>query len=502
MNVLKKNIAANFVGSIWQAVMGLAFIPLYIKFMGIESYGLIGIFATLQAIFVLLDMGLGATLTREMARLSAIPGKGQEIRDLVRSLEIIYWFVAIFIGIVVMAISHFIAYHWVKAGQLSPQTIEQAIRIMGLVMALQWPASFYTGGLVGLQKQVLFNVINIGTSTLRGVGAVLILWLISPTIQAFFLWQIIISIINTCVLAFFLWHSLPHAQERASFQKSLITGVWRFAAGMAGVSFSSTILLQMDKILLSKLLPLTEFGYYTFAASVAGVLYRLFSPIFSAYYPHLTEIVSRNDQSSLIKVYHQGCQLMAVVILPLALCMAMFSAELLEFWTNNHQLVARVSIVVTLLTMGNMFGALMNIPYALQLAYGWFSLTFYTNMIAVVILVPVVYFATQHWGMVGAATVWMALNIGYVLFQIQIMHRRLLIKEKMYWYINDVGKPLLVVSMIVVMGRLLLIGNLQNYEKLFRVIIIFCLAVIGAVGGLGLIRGWIFSVFRNIKIIE
>ena len=197
MTIIKKNIVANFAGSIWQSLMALVFIPLYIKFIGIESYGLIGIFATLQAMFVLLDMGLSATLNREMARLSVLPGREQEMRNLVRSLEVIYWCIAIFIGIAVVAISPFIAHHWIKAGQLSSKTIEQAVLIMGFVMALQMPVSFYSGGLMGLQKQILLNAINsVGASTLRGAGAVLILWLVSPTIQAFFLWQIVASVIN------------------------------------------------------------------------------------------------------------------------------------------------------------------------------------------------------------------------------------------------------------------------------------------------------------------
>jgi O-antigen/teichoic acid export membrane protein len=199
VTLLKKNIVANFTGNIWQTLIGLLFIPLYIKFMGVESYGLIGIFATLQAMFGLLDMGLSGTLNREMARLSVLPDKEQEMRNLVRTLEVIFWSVAIFIGISVIAISPFIAHHWVKAGQLPSKTIGQALLIMGLAMAFQWPAGFYSGGLMGLQRQVLLNVINVSMSTLRGAGAVLILWLISPTIQAFFSWQIIISIINTCL---------------------------------------------------------------------------------------------------------------------------------------------------------------------------------------------------------------------------------------------------------------------------------------------------------------
>ncbi len=279
--------------------MGLAFIPLYIKFIGVEAYGLIGIFATLQAIFTILDMGITATLSREMARLSVLPGREQEMRDLVRSLEIIYWCVAIFIGMAIMAISPFIAHHWVKAGQLSPQTIEQALLIMGFAMALQWPASFYSGGLMGLQKQVLLNAINIGMSTLRGVGAVLILWLIFPTIQAFFSWQIIISIINTGLLSFFLWHRLPRAERRATFKKQLLKGIWRFAAGMSGISILATILTQLDKIILSNMLTLEMFGYYTLAGVFAMSLYRLIGPVFSAIYPRFTQFVSLGNHDGL-----------------------------------------------------------------------------------------------------------------------------------------------------------------------------------------------------------
>ena len=90
MSVLKKNIAANIGGNIWTGLMGLVFVPLYIHFLGIEAYGLIGIFATLLALFGLLDMGLSGTLNREMARLAVREGNAQEMRDLVRTLEIPY----------------------------------------------------------------------------------------------------------------------------------------------------------------------------------------------------------------------------------------------------------------------------------------------------------------------------------------------------------------------------------------------------------------------------
>ena len=77
MSVIKQNIIANFGGKAWQALMSLAFVPLYIKFMGIESYGLVGIFASLLALFGLLDMGLSTTLNRELAGFSEQTGGGR-----------------------------------------------------------------------------------------------------------------------------------------------------------------------------------------------------------------------------------------------------------------------------------------------------------------------------------------------------------------------------------------------------------------------------------------
>ena len=53
---LKRNLIANYLGQGWAVIMGLAFIPIYIKYLGIESYGLIGLFALFQAWLILLDM--------------------------------------------------------------------------------------------------------------------------------------------------------------------------------------------------------------------------------------------------------------------------------------------------------------------------------------------------------------------------------------------------------------------------------------------------------------
>ena len=105
MAALKKNLLANYLGQGWAALMGLAFVPVYIKYLGIEAYGLIGFFALLQAWLTLLDMGITPTMSREMGRFVGGGSSIGSIRSLLRSVEAIALGIAAVLVAVVWAAS-------------------------------------------------------------------------------------------------------------------------------------------------------------------------------------------------------------------------------------------------------------------------------------------------------------------------------------------------------------------------------------------------------------
>ena len=500
MSLLKKNISANLFGNGWQALMGLIFIPLYIKFMGVESYGLVGIYFSLQMLSGLLDMGMSGTMNREMARLSVLSGKEQEVRNLVRSLEIICWCMALVVGIAVIVISPFIAHHWVRAEQLSSATIEQAILIIGFALMLQWPIIFYSSGLLGLQRHILLNAINIGMSTLRGGGAVLVLWLISPTIQAFFLWQIVISAIHTFLLTIFLWLNLPPSGNRAVFQKKMLKGIWRFAAGVGGTSVLTIILTQLDKIILSRLLSLEMFGYYTFAYVIGMIPLRLCKPLFLSLYPRFTQLFSLNEQESLKQLYHKGCQFMAVLILPGSIVVALYSYEIILLWTQNQVTAERSHLLVSIIICGTALNALMYLPHALQWSFGWSRLSFFTNLVAICLFVPSIVYMTANYGAIGAAIVWLILNMGYVLFEVPLMHRQLLREEKWRWYWQDVLIPLVAALVIAASGKLFINSSMAQFTLLIYLSIISVLTLGITAIITPVTRGWLFGQLLKIKL--
>lgn len=452
---LKKNVIANFLGQGWSALMGLAFIPLYIHLMGAESYGLVGFAISMQAIVYLFDIGLSQGLNREAARLSALPNSATQLVNTVKTLEIIYWYLAVFVLLVLFMASPFIANNWLNAEKIPKDVLADILRIMAVLIAIRWPISLYTGGLNGLQQQVSLNLLNAVFSALQGIGALLVLSFIAPTIQVFLIWQLIVTISQVVVMRWLLWRGI-HRGEKAVFSVEILKGLWRFTSGVTGITLTSVLLMQTDKIILSKLLTLTDFGYYTFAATVAAVIGRISAPIFTAFYPKITSLVASHSHTELISTYHRGCQLVSVAVIPTALILAIFSREILEVWTQNSVLSSKVATIVALLVIGNALNGLMTIPYLLQLAYGWTSLMFFTNCVLVALAVPCYYFAAEGWGAEGAAVIWVMINASYVVFSLNLIHRRLLVEEKWRWYIEDVGKIMIGPLLIVVIFKFIL----------------------------------------------
>ena len=429
--------------------MGLAFVPIYIYYLGIEAWGLIGFMTILQAWLTLLDMGLTPTLSREMARFQAGAHSAQSIRDLLRSLEVVYGVVAIAVVVTVWITAPWVARNWLRAEHISTATVAQSIGMMGLVLAARMAEQVYRGAIQGLHRQVWLNGAQSVLATLRWAGAAGLLAWVEASIEVFFLWQGVVSLLSVAILVRQTYYWLPPIERAARFDCGALVRIRSFAGGMAATTLLTLLLTQVDKLLLSKLVSLEDFGYYTLAASAAGALYFLISPIVIAISPRLTGLVAQTDEQALRNLYLSASQWLAVILVPAALMIAAFAEPLLYVWTGNHSLSRQVAPLLSLLAIGTLFNGFMHIPYAMQLAHGWTSFSVRTNLIAVMILVPAILWAVPRYGALGAAWVWLLLNASYVLICIHFMHRRLLPEEKWRWYREGVFKPLLAGSIAV-----------------------------------------------------
>ncbi|MCP9749913.1 lipopolysaccharide biosynthesis protein [Ferruginibacter sp. HRS2-29] len=478
---LKANIIANFAGNGWSALIGIIFVPLYLKYIGAEGYGLIGIFASLQVVLSLLDSGLSTTLNKEMARMNATPGNEQRMRNLVKTLGNIYWIMALAAGFIALCLSPLLANYWVQPKELSTQTVTYAFILLSVSMVFQFPTSFYSGGLLGLQRQVMLNLNRVFFATLKSAGALLVLIFISRSILAFFCWTLFVSVLQAFSMKISLWRSLPASPSAPVYDKSELKNIWRFAAGMLGISLTAVLLTQVDKIILSKVLSLEQFGYYTVACTLGLMIYQIIGPLSQSYFPRFSALTGLNRGEELKNIFHQGCQLVSVLVLPATFVLCFFSKELIFIWTHNAETVENTWLVASVYAVGTGFNGLLNIPYQLTLAHGWTKLGFYQNIFFLCLMIPLTICFSLNYGALGGAISWAVVNVLYFSITPSLIFNRLLKGEKLHWYLYDCIIPLGVSFTMVYLARYFIpFGAIRPYVLQLGILTVVGMITVGA----------------------
>ena len=463
--MLGKNFFAGIISSIWIALINFIVIPYYIRYLGIESYGLIGFFATMQTLFVLLDLGLAPTVSREVARCFAVQ-KLDKLKKIVHTFAVIYWIVAVLIGVIVVLLAPIIAAHWLQASQLKYSTIVCVVRLMGLVIACRWPISLYQGVLFGAQKIVISSTINMFIVTITNLVAVFLLMFFSLTIEMFFIWQACMGLCYAIVLCCVVWNVIGK-EGRYVFDMSILKDVWKFSFGMTGIAIAAVILMQLDKLILSKLLDLADFGRYIIAGVLANSLYILLTPLFNVVYPRMTALVELGETLKLLDLYKTGSQLFLACFFPIVIVGALFSKDLFLLWTNNYDLSCHVSLISAFLLLGTGLNGVMHFPYALQLANGLTKIAFKITIVLIIISVPMVIFLSRFYGAIGGALAWLLLNCCYVFFGTWLTHKEILKHEALNWLVNSVFFPFFVSLIVIVLGWKLVYPARIGYYNVF-----------------------------------
>jgi O-antigen/teichoic acid export membrane protein len=350
--------------------LGVAILPLYVRFLGAEAYGLVGLYAIISVICSLFDAGISASLGRELARTNADQASGKESAELVRTAEVLYIGIGLALGGLVIIAAPVIVTKWLNLRQLRPEAATQAVRLMGLFLAFQWSTGLYLAGLSGLQRQVEVNVVSTIGTTVRAGGSVFVLWKVSPTIAAFYWWQVFATAAYLLASREALWRAPGMKRREAAFRWSVVRRVRRFAAGVTLLSFVSIAASQLDKVVLTRLVSLELFGYYSFAVSIAGAVTFFGQPIFTAIYPAMIEAFSRGDEPRLTSLFHRAAQLVSVAIFAPAAVLCAFSSLVLRLWARDPAIAANASALLSVCLIGAALNGVSTMPYNLTLAAG------------------------------------------------------------------------------------------------------------------------------------
>jgi O-antigen/teichoic acid export membrane protein len=434
---IKKNIIFNYSSQIFIIVISVATLPKLITVMGTEAYGLISFFSLIQSWIMLLDLGMSPTLTREIARFNGGALKANDLLHLFNSMKKIFIGLAIVVVIFILLSSDFIVTSWLKT-ELDYLTLMNSVGLMALILAFRWVASVYRAVVIGFEKLVWLGVINVVFAVLRFLFIFIVLIYIDTSPVMFFVYQLIVSIVELIVLVYYVRNILPSAIVSDDNSVRPLKEILGFSLTIAFTGAVWIIITQTDKLILSKLLPLSEYGYYSLSVQVAGAITLISGPISSVILPRLSKMEAEGKQEELIALYRSFTRLIVIITGTASLILVFFSKQVIFAWTGNLLMVEKVSKYTSLYAIGNFFLAIAAFPYYLQYAKGNLKFHLIGNIFFVLFLIPSLVVVVNKFGGIGAGYVWIGMNSLYLFIWVPIINNYFVKGLNIKWYFNDI----------------------------------------------------------------
>jgi O-antigen/teichoic acid export membrane protein len=406
-----KNVVANFLGRSWSILILLFLTPFYIEILGFESYGLIGFFTTVQAIATLLEVGFPLAINKTCAQFTAGKISAEETSVVIKGFEKFFIAASLLFCFVSLPFAYLLTEYWFEFSVLTDNDVNFALICIFVLTAFRFPIGLYLGVLTGLQKQVQVNVLSIIFSSLRLGGAALVIMFWSPDIGAFFVIQIFFSLVEVFVVREISWKSHGYFRKDVTLSWDLVKKHTSFAVEVGVITVLGIVLLQMDKIVVSGMLSLRDFGHYSLISMISAGLATLGYPVATASFPHFVKLIAENDKLQLRRVYFSYFRLVTVIMLPITASLAFFPQEILEFYTQSSSLEMTISNAFYIFILASFFSSMRPISYGLMLALNKQTTVIKYYFCLLVTYPAIIFFLAGSFDIVGVALAFLIMQL-------------------------------------------------------------------------------------------
>jgi O-antigen/teichoic acid export membrane protein len=409
--VIKRNVLANMLGSGWGMILQFILVPVQIRFLSVEAYGLLAFLASVQIIFNLFDLGLSPTITREVAG-----DQSPDLRhslNLVQSLSLVYCAIGVVLGLSFAVAAPLIATDWLKLESLSTDTAILALQLGALAILIRWPVTFYGGVIGGRQRFVLLNLLGAGLATVFLVITIAVVWL-SHSLVALMIWRVISAVLELTLVVFLCHRLLPGLTLRPQAPMAAVKHVWRFAGGMNALNIQALVLTQGDRFLISRILPISALGYYAVAYGTAQTLVSIQGTVSSAMFPAFSASHGRGKVELLATHCTKAAQLVTFYVAFPALILAFFGFDILRVWIGIE--TAQESYLpLAVLAVAFLINAPLGILALLAIATDHVATVLRINIVGLIGWVPCMFLLTTRFALTGAAMTFLLLHIYYLI---------------------------------------------------------------------------------------
>jgi len=400
-SILRHTIA-NLLGLGLPLVVAVFTIPVLIRHLGDERFGLLTLIWAVVGYFGLFDLGLGRALTQQLA-VHVARNEEDRVSRLVATTVALLLALGVASGALIAAGAPW-AVSLLKEVSDPGDTIS-ALRVMGVAM----PFVLLTSGLRGiLEARFAFGTLNairipMGLFTFLGPLAVVMLGSSRLTPIA---WVLTLGRAVACVA-----HAVAArrdlsigAVDRAQVRPLLASGGWMTVSNVV-----SPLMAYADRFIIGAVVSAGAVAFYTTPNEMITKIVIIPMALTAVLFPSFAQHVV-TDRGAAWPLFVRAVEAVFLVTLPIALGLALFAREILTLWVGAP-FAAESAPVLRLFAVGILFVCVAQVPFTLLQSANRARVTAIVHCAIFPVYVVVLWQLTRRFGLVGAATGWLVRNV-------------------------------------------------------------------------------------------
>lgn len=395
---VKRHTAYNVAGAVVPLLATFITLPMYLRAIGEERYGVLIILWTLLGYFGLFDLGLGRAVTNRIAAFKdRTAGEREEVfwTALVMNLALGCAGAVVLWGAGAIVFRHFIDI----PGAL---TVEVYAALPWMVMAfpLLLASSVMRGALMGREEFLAHNVVAIGTGLLIQVVPLVVALTIGPALPA-----LVIAVVGVRVLSGLSQFGLCVRQLpiglRPRVARAHVRPLFGFGGWVTVTSIVGPLLTTLDRVVIGGVAGVKAVTYYTVPFSLASRISIIPGSLSSALFPRFSSL-SATERDALLGT---AVRSLAVVITPLVVAGMLIMEPFLTWWVGA-EFASQSAPVGEILVIGIWANCLAYIPFGMIQGKGRPDLSAKFHLAELLPYLLVLWLALEWKGAVGAAIAW------------------------------------------------------------------------------------------------
>ena len=275
---------------------------------------------------------------------------------------------------------------------------------------------------------------------------------------------------------------------------------YKYSSRMMSITITSSIHMQSDRLIISKLLPIGDVGYYGVAYNVVSRSTMLTGSVSGAAFPSFSALFRSGNINGLMSQYRKFHDLVCFGIVPL-FAVILFALIPLFSYLLNKDVAYTLLLPSALLSLGTYMNSTLNIPYIVTLAMGRPDIGARQNIYALFVVLPVTAILIYFLGLTGAGLSWVFYHIFAYSYGVRRTSRECLRVSVWKWYLH-ILKVLVLTGLTY--GIAWLILSLIGSFSIFSLSIAYVLATIAfLIVSYFLIgdelRGSVLNIFKALK---